>query len=260
MNEVQIFNSDEFGSVRIAIIDGEPWFVGKDVAICLGYAKPLNALSAHVDSEDKKMGPQNGAPSIVDKLGRQQYPTFINESGFYALVLSSKLQTAQKFRHWVTSDVLPSIRKHGAYMTTDTMARVISDPDFAIGLLQALKAEQEKSKDLAAKIEREKPMTDLGKAITEASNEISIGEMAKILHQNGVSTGRTRFFQTLRGDGYLMEQDGEKNIPTQKAMELGVLRVIEGTITLPHSNITRTTHKAVVTGKGQSYFLQRYAK
>lgn len=253
MNEVQIFNNKEFGSVRIVEIDGDPWFVGNDVARALGYSNARKAVPMHVDDEDKLR-------TQIGDAGQNRDMTVINESGLYALVLSSKLPSAKKFKSWVTHDILPSIRKHGAYMTTETMEKAISDPDFTIGLLQALKAEQEKSKDLAAKIEREKPMTDLGKAITEASNEISIGEMAKILHQNGVSTGRTRFFQTLRGDGYLMEQDGEKNIPTQKAMELGVLRVIEGTITLPHTNITRTTHKAVVTGKGQSYFLQRYAK
>ena len=258
MNEVQIFNSEEFGSVRVAEIDGEPWFVGKDVAACLGYVNTKDALAKHVDPDDKIMGSQNATPSITDKLGRKQYPTFINESGFYSLVLSSKLSSAQKFKHWVTYDVLPSIRKHGAYMTTDTMAKAISDPDFAIGLLQALKEEQEKSKDLEARIEREKPMVELGKGITKAVNDITIGEMAKILKQNGVDTGRTRFFQTLRDDGYLMTQNGEKNIPTQKAMNLGVFHVTMKTITLPHTNITRTTHQTMVTGKGQAYFFEKY--
>ena len=255
MNEIQIFNSDEFGSVRIAIIDGEPWFVGKDVAICLGYAKPLNALSAHVDSEDKKMGPQNGAPSIVDKLGRQQYPTFINESGFYTLVLSSKLPSAQKFKHWVTNDVLPSIRKHGAYMTTETMAKAISDPDFTIGLLQALKAEQEKSKDLAAKIERDKPMVDYAKLITAAEYELSVGDFAKLLRKGGAKDmGQNRLFQRFRDEGYLQTRKSEWNVPTQTSIEAGLFSVS----VVPIRDTSHFARKTMVTPKGQSYFIAKY--
>lgn len=113
--ELQIFQNPEFGEVRTVNIDGEPWLVGKDVATALGYEKPTKAVSDHVDEEDKKMGPQNGAPSIKDSLGREQYPVFINESGLYSLVLSSKLPTAKKFKRWVTSEVLPAIRKTGSY-------------------------------------------------------------------------------------------------------------------------------------------------
>lgn len=115
MKDIQIFNNPEFGQVRTVVIDDEPWFVGKDVATALGYEKPRNAISDHVDDDDKKMGPENGAPSIKDSLGRDQYPVFINESGLYGLVLSSKLPTAKKFKHWVTSEVLPTIRKTGSY-------------------------------------------------------------------------------------------------------------------------------------------------
>ena len=258
MKDIQIFNNPEFGEVRTVVIDDEPWFVGKDVAAALKYEKPTKAVSDHVDEEDKKMGPQNGAPSIVDKLGRQQYPTFINESGFYALVLSSKLPSAQKFKHWVTNDVLPSIRKHGAYMTTDTMARVISDPDFAIGLLQALKAEQEKSKDLEARIEREKPMTELGKAITSAEENISIGDMAKILRQNGAHVGRTRLFEKLRDDNLLQKSKNEWNIPTQKAMESGLFHIKETTWTNPATGFRSITKTTEITPKGQSYFIAKY--
>lgn len=258
MNEVQIFNNEEFGSVRVAEIDGEPWFVGKDVAACLGYVNTKDALAKHVDPDDKIMGSQNATPSITDKLGRKQYPTFINESGFYSLVLSSKLSSAQKFKHWVTYDVLPSIRKHGAYMTTDTMARVISDPDFAIGLLQALKAEQEKSKDLEARIEDEKPMTELGKAITSAEENISIGDMAKILRQNGAHVGRTRLFEKLRDDNLLQKSKNEWNIPTQKAMESGLFHIKETTWTNPATGFRSITKTTEITPKGQSYFIAKY--
>ena len=115
MSDIQIFNNPEFGQVRTVVIDDEPWFVGKDVATALGYSNTKDALAKHVDDDDKKMGSQNATPSIKDSLGRDQYPVFINESGLYGLVLSSKLPTAKKFKHWVTSEVLPTIRKTGSY-------------------------------------------------------------------------------------------------------------------------------------------------
>ena len=267
MNEVQIFNNEEFGKVRTVRLEDGPWFVGKDVAEILGYRNPNEAIIDHVDDEDKFLRGNRGSEMLKlfnslkemqENFGRQDN-WFINESGVYALVFGSKLPTAKKFKHWVTSDVLPTLRKTGSYVMSDVQQRIQSDPMFAAEYFAKHFLEVAKDRDkLAKQIEDEKPMTELGKGITKAVNDISIGEMAKILHQNGVDTGRTRFFQTLRDDGYLMEQDGEKNIPTQKAMNLGVLRVIEGTITLPHTNITRTTHKAMVTGKGQAYFLDKY--
>lgn len=115
MNELQIFNSPEFGAVRTVTIDHEPWFVGKDVAQALGYTNPQKAVGDHVDEEDQKMGERNVTPSITDNLGREQYPVFINESGLYALIFGSKLESARKFKKWVCSDVLPSLRKTGTY-------------------------------------------------------------------------------------------------------------------------------------------------
>ena len=123
MNELQIFNSEEFGDIRTATIENEPWFVGKDVATALGYAKPLNALSAHVEKDDSlKQG-------ITDSLGREQETIFINESGLYALIFGSKLESAKRFKHWVTSEVLPAIRKTGSYqkpMTTDQKIQLLA--------------------------------------------------------------------------------------------------------------------------------------
>ena len=117
MNELKIFDNPEFGEIRTVTIDGEPWFVGKDVAVALGYENPQKAIKDHVFFEDKKMGERNVTPSIIDSVGRLQYPTFINESGIYALVFGSKLDSAKRFKHWVTSEVLPAIRKTGAYET-----------------------------------------------------------------------------------------------------------------------------------------------
>lgn len=142
MNELQIFNHPDFGQVRTVTINDEPWFVGKDVAQVLGYAKPENALATHVDADDSlKQG-------ITDSLGRIQNTTLINESGLYSLILSSKLPGAKEFKRWVTSEVLPSIRKHGAYMTPETLQAAILNPDTMIQLCQQLKAEQDKNKVL----------------------------------------------------------------------------------------------------------------
>lgn len=142
MNELQIFNHPDFGQVRTVTINDEPWFVGKDVAQILGYAKPENALATHVDGDDSlKQG-------ITDSLGRTQNTTIINESGLYSLIMSSKLPGAKEFKRWVTSEVLPSIRKHGAYMTPETLQAAILNPDTMIQLCQMLKSEQDKNREL----------------------------------------------------------------------------------------------------------------
>lgn len=141
-NNIQLFKNEEFGEIRSLIINDEPWFVGKDVAEILGYAKPRNAIATHVDYEDKKDAPIQG------DLGGQQNMTIINESGLYSLILKSKLPSAKKFKRWVTSEVLPTIRKHGAYATDEVMDEIISNPEFGIKLLSELKEEREKRKQL----------------------------------------------------------------------------------------------------------------
>lgn len=143
MNELQVFNNSEFGQLRTVTINGEPWLVGKDVAAALGYSDTFGALKKHVDDEDKQ-NCQN------DSFESNRGMTVINESGMYSLVLSSKLPTAKKFRRWVTSEVIPSIRKHGAYITPDTIDKMIATPEFGIKLLTALKDEQEKNRALEA--------------------------------------------------------------------------------------------------------------
>ena len=142
MQEIQIFNNAEFGSVRTLEVNGEPYFVGKDVAEILGYERPTKAISDRVDEEDKDEVP------IQDSIGRMQNTPVINESGLYSLILSSKLPTAKKFKHWVTSEVLPTIRKHGAYMTPQVIEQTLTNPDFIIQLATTLKSEQEKNKQL----------------------------------------------------------------------------------------------------------------
>lgn len=143
-NKIQIFENSEFGSIRTLEIDGEPYFVGKDVAEVLGYSKPLNALATHIDEYDSlKQG-------VIDSMGRKQETILINESGLYSLILSSKLPNAKRFKRWVTAEVLPTIRKHGAYMTQETIEQAILNPDTLIKLATALKDEQNKNKQLQA--------------------------------------------------------------------------------------------------------------
>ena len=142
MNELKLFENPEFGSVRIVTINGEPWLVGKDVALVLGYTNPRKALDDHVDEEDKKQG---DGVTIRDTMGREQRPTIINESGLYSLVLSSKLPKAKQFRRWVTSEVLPSIRQHGAYLTRDKLWEVATSPEALLKLCTDLLTEREKN-------------------------------------------------------------------------------------------------------------------
>lgn len=141
--DLKVFQKSEFGEIRTIIINNEPWFVGKDVAIILGYQNPQDAIKNHVEKEDRKMGEPNATPYILDSLGRKQYPTFINESGLYALIFGSQLPSAKDFKHWVTSEVLPSIRKHGIYATDKVIDDILNNPDFGIELLTKLKEERE---------------------------------------------------------------------------------------------------------------------
>ena len=250
MNEIQIFNNPEFGEVRTVEIDGNPWFVGKDIADALGYQNVSKALRDHVDEEDKLNN------ESLSSLG-QRGGWLITESGVYALVFSSKLPTAKKFKHWVTSEVLPSIRKHGAYMTPETLEKALLNPDGMIKVLQALKEEQEKNKQLAADNEQMKPKALFADAVASADTSILIGDLAKLIRQNGVEIGQKRLFAWMRDNGYLMKGGTSYNMPTQKSMELGILEVKERTIQNPDGSarITRTTK---VTGKGQQYFVNRF--
>lgn len=251
-NEIKVFSNEEFGSIRRVDVDGEFWLVGKDVAQALGYAKPENALATHVDRDDTlKWG-------IMDSLGRTQNTTLINESGLYSLVLSSKLPSAKKFRRWVTSEVLPSIRKHGAYMTPETLEAAILNPDYLIKVATALKQETEKRKALESKVQADAPKVLFADSVAASTSTILISELAKILRQNGVNTGEKRLFRWMRENGYLVKRNGtDYNMPTQLSMELGILKVKETVVCHSdgHTSISKTPK---VTGKGQTYFLNKF--
>lgn len=253
MSDIKIFENPEFGQVRTTVIGSEPWFVGKDVALALGYSNTKDALSRHVEEEDKKRGSQIPTPSGAQTM------TIINESGLYSLILSSKLPTAKKFKRWVTSEVLPSIRKHGAYATAPTLERMISDPDFAIRLFGELKQEQDKRKALEAQAEKDKPKVLFADAVSASDTDILVGELAKLLRQNGVDIGQNRLFGWMRKNGYLGNRGNHYNIPTQRAMDAGLFRIKETTVVHSdgHTSVNRT---AKVTGKGQVYFINAFLK
>lgn len=252
MNELEIFKNEEFGEIRTVVIENEPWFVGKDIAEVLGYVKERNAIAAHVEAEDKKVAPIQGA------LGGKQEMTIINESGLYSLILSSKLPTAKKFKHWVTSEVLPTIRKHGAYATAETIESIISNPDNSIKLLQALKAEQDKNKALEVENTELKPKALFADAVAGSNTSILIRELAKIIKGKGVNIGEHKLFGWLREHGYLIRKYGcDYNTPTQKSMELGVMELKKTAVNKPDGTvITRTT--PLITGKGQVYFVNKF--
>ena len=247
MNELKIFKNEEFGEVRTVEIGGEPWFVGKDVAEVLGYAKPLNALSTHIDEDDSlKQG-------LTDSMGRIQETILINESGLYSLILSSKLPTAKAFKRWVTSEVLPSIRKHGLYAKEE----LLDNPDIAIAAFKALKEEREARKALEAENKQMQPLALFAKSVSASDTSILIGDLAKLLKQNGYDTGQKRLFEELRQRGFLMKSGSSKNLPTQKSMELGLFEVKESTINNPDGSV-RVTKTTKVTGKGQVYFVNLF--
>lgn len=249
MNELQIFNNPEFGEVRTLEENGQVLFCGTDVARALGYSQPRHAVSRHCKGGMKRTTPSVSGP---------QEMTFIPESDLYRLVFSSKLPTAERFTDWVTSEILPTIRKHGAYMTPETLKAAIINPDVMIQLCQRLKEEQERRKALELSAEENKPKVLFADAVSTSKSSILVGEMAKLLKQNGVNIGQNRFYTWLRDNGYLVRRAGtDYNMPTQKSMELGLFEIRETAIT--HSDGYVTVNKTPrVTGKGQQYFTNRF--
>ena len=372
MNAVQVFTNDEFGSVRTIAIDGEPWFVGKDVAEKLGYSKARKAIADHVDEEDKK---HSYGVTIRDSTGREQKPTVINESGMYSLVLGSKLPAANKFKHWITSEVIPSIRMNGGHITgqeniegrvmnevqifeNEEFGRVrtveidgrpyfaatdiatalgYTNPNKAVndhcraitkrstpisGKIQSINfipegdiyrlvvrsklpsaerfeswvfdevlpsirknggyiAGQESLSDdelmakavlvaqkkiaerdaiiaqQSQKIEADRPKTIFADAVSTSKTSILIGDLAKLICQNGHQIGQKRLFQWMRDHGYLMKVGASYNMPTQRYMEQGLFEVKERSIQNPDGSV-RITKTTTITGKGQLYFINKF--
>lgn len=249
MNEIKIFENPEFGSVRTVMIDDQPWMVGKDIAEALGYTDAFGALKKHVDDEDKQ-NCQN------DSFNSPRGMTVINESGLYSLVLSSKLPSAKKFRHWVTSEVLPSIRKTGGYHLPQTYAEALRT--LADKAEEAERLERQNAM-LITDNERMKPKEVFADAVATSDDTILIGQLAKILKGNDIEIGQNRLFKWLRKNGFLIKKGEGYNLPTQYAMERELFKIKERTVNNPDGSV-RITKTVMVTGKGQQYFVNRFLK
>ena len=248
-NQIEVFKNADFGSIRGMQINGEPWFVGKDIAERLGYSNTKDALARHVDIEDKRKG---DGVVIRDLMGREQQPVIINESGLYSLVLSSKLPSAKAFKRWVTSEVIPSIRRSGGYIKDKEN---LSDADLMARALMVAKRQIEQRDQ---QLKEAAPKVLFADSVSASKTSILVGDLAKLICQNGVSIGQKRLFQWMRDNGYLIKQIGSsQNMPTQKSMERGLFEVKETVIT--HSDGHIGINKTVkVTGKGQVFFVNKF--
>ena len=252
------FTNPEFGSIRTLTINGEPWFAGKDVAAALGYTNPLKAVRDHVDEEDK------GVNDSFTPGGKQKI-VIINESGLYSLILSSKLEGAKRFKHWVTADVLPSIRKTGGYIAGEEK---MSDEELFMQAFLVAKRKLDERNAEYAKLEKRhealtaevnimRPKAEFADAVATSEDCIPLGDLAKLLNQNGVDIGRTRLFEYLRRNGYLISQYGSSyNCPTQSAMEKKLFRLKESLFY--RGDFEHINKQTLVTGKGQRYFINKF--
>ena len=246
MNEVQLFNFENH-EVRSLLLNNEPWFVGKDVADVLGYSNSRKAMADHVDDEDKEvLTSRNVTLENIPNRGI----TVVNESGLYSLIISSKLPSAKKFKRWVTSEVLPALRKTGQYQVKELSGSEL----MAKALIEAQNVLAAKDKQ----IEEMKPKALFADAVATSHTSILVGELAKILKQNGIEMGQKRLFAWLREKGYLIKRQGtDYNMPTQKAMDLGLFEIKEGSY-VNGSGVNITTKTPKVTGKGQQYFINKF--
>lgn len=242
MNELQVFNNAMFGNVRIILQDNEPWFVAKDVCECLAISKHRDAIS-RLDTDER-------GSLKVDTLGGKQEMATVNEYGLYSLVMSSRKPEAKEFKRWITHDVLPALRKTGSYS--------MSIPQTLPEALRAYADEVEQHNKTKALVEAQRPKVLFADAVSTSNTDILVGDLAKLLSQNGYAVGQNRLFEQLRNEGFLISRKGNSyNMPTQRAMEMGLFRIKETAIT--HSDGRVSLNKTPkVTGKGQQYFINRF--
>lgn len=241
MNELRLFNFEN-NQVRTLLINDEPWFVGKDVAEILEYTNTAKAIRDHVDEEDK----------LTERIvlsGQNREVIFINESGLYSLVLSSKLPSAKKFKHWVTSEVLPTLRKTGSYATPQLTGEEL----MAKALIEAKSVLERQNKQI---IEM-KPKALFADTVAASDSSILVGQEAKLISQSGCKMGQNRFFAWLRENGYLCSKGENYNMPTQKSREMDLIEIKIRTVTNPDGSV-RETKTPVITGKGQIYFINKF--
>lgn len=250
MNKPQIFNFHGH-QIRTVEKNSQPWFVLSDVCSVLEIGNPSQVKTRLDDGVISNEG-------IPDALGRMQQVTIINEDGLYDVILESRKPEAKAFRKWVTGEVLPTIRQHGAYMTPAKIEEVLLNPDMIIDLAQRLKQANEERAQLAQKVESDRPKVIFAEAVTASKTCILVGELAKILKQNGVDIGQNRLFAWLRANGYLINRRGtDYNMPTQRSMELGLFEIKETSISHSDGHVT-VNRTPKVTGKGQLYFINKF--
>ncbi len=249
MNELQIFNSPEFGDIRTVEIDGKPYFVGSDIAKALGYAIPHKAVQTHCKGVLKW--------NIPTSSGNQDV-LVIPEGDIYRLIIRSKLSSAERFERWVFDEVLPAIRHNGGYIMGQEN---LSDSELmAKAILVAQKTIEHKNQIIEqqkAKIEADRPKTIFADAVSTSHTSILIGDLAKLICQNGVQTGQKRLFQWMRENGYLMKSGASYNMPMQRYIEQGLFEVKESSVQNPDGSV-RVTRTTKVTGKGQLYFINKF--
>lgn len=263
MNKLKIFKNEEFGQLSIIVKNNKEYIEAIEVATILGYSNPRDAINRHCD-KDGVVFSDAGVVTGLRKDNSQAFQVvtkkFIDEGNLYRLIIKSKLPSAKRFEKWIMDEVLPSIRKHGAYMSEEVINKTLDDPDFIIEMATKLKYEreqrrllQEKAEHLEASITIDKPYTNFGKSIATSSDAITIGQFAKVLNNNNINIGRNRLFSILRDNGYLIKCGKDKNMPKQVYVKQGLFQVSEQIVrTVEGELLTATT---LITGKGQMYFL-----
>lgn len=254
MSELKIFENSEFGAVRTVEVGDKTYFVGNDVAKALGYAKPQNAIASHCRGALKRgIGVQTGVKADGTPAIQEVEMLVIPEGDIYRLVVKSQLPSAERFESWIYDEVIPSIRKHGMY----AMDELINDPELAIKAFTALKEERQRNKMLEEENENMKPKALFADAVAASNTSILIGDLAKLICQNGYEIGQKRMFEWLRDNGYLVKSGNSKNMPMQRYLEQGLFEIKESNVVNPDGSI-RITRTTKVTGKGQVYFVQKF--
>lgn len=249
MSELQIFSSEEFGQIRTAEINGKPYFVASDVATALGYTNPRKAVIDHCKGVTKRDTPTSG--------GTQEL-SYINEGDVYRLIMRSKLPAAEKFESWVMDEVIPSIRKNGGYIAGQE--NLSDDELLAKALMVAQNKIAERDRIIAEKqehIEKMRPKEIFADAVSSSHTSILIGDLAKLICQNGYQIGQKRLFEWMRNNGYLVKFGASKNMPMQRYIEHGLFEVKESNVQNPDGSV-RITRTTKVTGKGQVYFVNKF--
>jgi len=263
MNKLKIFKNEEFGQLSVIVKNNKEYIEAIEVATILGYSNPRDAINRHCDKDGvvfSDVGVVTGFRKDNSKAFQVVTKKFIDEGNLYRLIIKSKLPSAKRFEKWIMDEVLPSIRKHGAYMSEEVINKTLDDPDFIIEMATKLKYEreqrrllQEKAEHLEASITIDKPYTNFGKSIATSSDAITIGQFAKVLNNNNINIGRNRLFSILRENGYLIKCGKDKNMPKQVYVKQGLFQVSEQIVrTVEGELLTATT---LMTGKGQMYFL-----